>query len=168
LYEAKHQQQEYDEREMEHEGRDRESYQPQHRTYQYHWQEDRVSDHNRPRRKNITHRYAEHSCTEDDNHRRRDDQYYWNYNRNPKRRKVWNKHKIRYSPVFDTEDEHYEPNRNHNQQNVWNKRNTRYSHDFDTQDEHYEYQQRRRYSKEFPPLRHNRKSSWKQNRHLNE
>jgi len=168
LHEARHQEQEYDEREMEHENKDRESHQPQQRTYQYHRQEDRESDyHNRPRRKNITRRYVEHTRTEDDNHRR-DDQYHRNYNRNAKRRKDWNKHETRYPRVFDTEDEYYEPNRNYNQQNVWNKRNTRYSHDFDTEDEHYEYQQRRRYSKEFPSLRHNRKSSWKQNRHLNE
>ena len=46
--------------------------------------------------------------------------------------------------------------------NVWNRRNSRYSDNLDTEDDYSQYEQKRRYSRDFPPLRHNR------NRHLNQ
>ena len=154
-YEPRAQHQEYNQRQTEHDNKDREPYRPQQKTRQHNRQQDRDYDHqNRPKRQNNTRNYPEHTYTED--HYNRDQ------NRNQQQRKDRKRHDTRYFQTYDSDDEYYEQNRNRNQKNVWNRRNSRYSDNLDTEDDYSQYEQKRRYSRDFPPLRHNR------NRHLNQ
>jgi len=147
--------QEYNQRQTEYDNKDRETYRPQQRTRRHDRQQD--GDYSRrsgPKRQNNMRSYPEDTYTED--HYNRDQ------NRNQQQRKERKRHDTRYFQTYDSDDEYYEQNRNRNQKNVWNRRNSRYSDNLDTEDDYSQFEQKRRYSRDFPPLRHNR------NRHLNQ